>query len=239
MEHPPPPPPQHWTPGALHGTPPAFMEHPPQHTPSALHGAPPALMDPPPLPHSTAHQVYYTVPHQPSWATPSPSPTAHTGCTTRYPTISFMEHPPPSLTALHTGGTTRYPTSLYGTPPPLPSQHCTRGYYTVPCQPFWNTPCTSPIALHTGALHSTPPAFMEHPPLPHSTTGGTTRCPTSLCRPLPSPGPTLRCPSNQPRPGVLYIRCPVLGLLCALPLLIEVICVCLGPGAGELGGGGG
>ena len=77
---PPPPPPQHRTMGVPHGTPPAFMEHPPppppQHrTPAVLHGTPPGFMEHPPLPHSTAHRVYYTVPHQLLWNTP-PSPTA-------------------------------------------------------------------------------------------------------------------------------------------------------------------
>ena len=153
MEHPSPPSPQKYTPRVLHGTQPAFMEHPS------------------PLPHSTAHRVYYTVPHQPLWNIPPPFPTAlHTGCTTRYPHSLYgtplppsPQHctprvlhgtppalwniPPPFPTALHTRCTTRYPTSLYGTPLPPSPQHCT-----------------------PGVLHGTPPAFMEHPsPLPHST----------------------------------------------------------------------
>ena len=147
-----PPSTQHCTPGGLHGTPPAFMQHPS------------------PLPHSTAHRVYYTVPHQPLWNTPPPFPIAlHTGCTTRYPislyatppplphstahhVVYTVPHqplcntPPPFPTALHTGCTTRYPISLYGTPLPPSPQHCT-----------------------PGVLHGTPSAFMEHPsPLPHS-----------------------------------------------------------------------
>ena len=65
----------------------------------------------PPLPNSTAHRVYYMVPHQPSYNTP------------------------PSPTALDTGCTTWCPTSLYGTPPPPPH----RVYYMVPHQPLWNT----------------------------------------------------------------------------------------------------
>ena len=77
VEHPPPPP-QHCTPGVLHGAPPAFVEHPP--SPTALHTrrttrCPVSLCGTPPLPHSTAHQAYYTVPRQPLWDTP-PSPTA-------------------------------------------------------------------------------------------------------------------------------------------------------------------
>ena len=169
--------PQHCTPGVLHGTPPAFMGHPsppsPQHyTPGGLHGTPPTFMEhPSPLPHSTAHRVYYTVPHQPLWNTPPPFPTAP-----------------------HTGWSTRYPTSLYGTPLPPSPQHCTAGGLLVPHQPLWNTPPPFPTALHTGCttryptslygtplppspqhctlggLHGTPPAFMEHSsPLPHST----------------------------------------------------------------------
>ena len=54
--------------------------------------------------------------------------------------------PCPSPAALHAGCTTQYPTSLYRTPPAPPPQHCT-----------------------PGVLHSTPPAFIEHPPLPRST----------------------------------------------------------------------
>ena len=201
MEHPSPPSPQHCTPGGLHGTPPAFMEHPsppsPQHcTPGVLHGTPPAFMEhPSPLPHSTAHQVYYTVPHQPFWNTPPPFPTAlHTRCTTRYPTSRYGTPLPPSPQHCTPGG-------LHGTlpafmehPSPLPHSTAHRVVYTVPHQPLWNTPLPFPTALHTGCttryptslygtplppspqhctpggLHGSPPAFMEHPsPLPHST----------------------------------------------------------------------
>ena len=119
-----PPLPQHCTPGVLHGTPPAFMEHPPPPSSTALHTGrttwylvphQPFWNTPSPLPHSTAHQVYYTVPHQPLWNIPRP----------------------PSPTALHTGCTTRYPTSLSGTPPPpLPHSTAHQVYYTVPHQPL-------------------------------------------------------------------------------------------------------
>ena len=220
-----PPSPQHCTPGVLHGTPPAFMEHrsppSPQHcTPGGLHGTPPAFMKhPSPLPHSTAHRVYYTVPHQPLWNTPPPFPTAlHTGWSTRYPTSlygtslppspqhctpgvlhgtppPFMEHPSPlpHSTAHHVVYTVPHH-PLWNTPPPLPHSTAHQVYYTVPHQPLWNTPPPFPTALHTRCttwyptslygtplppspqhctpcvLHSSPPAFMEHPsPLPHST----------------------------------------------------------------------
>ena len=264
-----PPSPQHCTPAVLHGTPPAFMEHPS------------------PLPHSSAHQVVYTVPHQPLRNTPPPFPTAlHTRCTTRYPTSlyatplppspqhctpgvlhgtrpAFMEHPsplphssahqvvytvphqplwntpPPFPTAVHTRWSTRYPISLYGTPLPPSPQHCTPGvlhgtppafmqhpsplphstahqvYYTVPDQPLWNTPPPFPTALHTrcttrypislygtllppspqhctpGGQHGTPPAFMEHPSPPspqHCTPGGLHGTPPAFME-HPSPLP--------------------------------------------------
>ena len=196
-----PPSPQHCTPGGLYGTPPAFMEHPsppsPQHcTPPGLHGTPPAFMQhPSPLCHSTAHRVYYTVPHQPLWNTPPPFPTSlHTMCTTRYPISlygtalppspqhctpgglhgtppAFLEHPSPPSPQNYT------PRVLHGTPPafmehpsPLPHSTAHHVYYTVPHQPLWNTPPPSPQHCTPGGLHGTPLAFMEHPsPLPHST----------------------------------------------------------------------
>ena len=225
-----PPSPQHRTPGVLHGTPPAFMEHrsppSPQHcTPGVLHGTPPAFMEhPSPLPHSTAHLVDYTVAHHPLWNTPPPFPTSqHTGCTTRYPTSlyetplppypqhcrpgglhgtppTFMEHPSPPPPQNYT------PRVLHGTPPafmehpsPLPHSTAHLVYYTVPHHPLWNTPPPFPTSQHTGCttryptslyetplppypqhcrpggLHGTPPAFMEHPSPPspqHCTPGG-------------------------------------------------------------------
>ena len=171
-----PPSPQQCTPGVLHGTPPAFMEHPS------------------PLPHSTAHQVYYTVPHQPLWNTPPPFPTAlHTGWSTRYPTSLYGTPPPLPHSTAHQVYYTVPHQPLWNTPPPLPHSIAHRVYYTVPHQPLWNTPPPFPTALHTrwstryptslyatplppspqhrtpDVLHGTPPAFMEHPsPLPHS-----------------------------------------------------------------------
>ena len=175
-----PPSPQHCTPGGLHGTPPAFMEHPsplphstahhvyytvpnepfgtplppsPQHcTPGGLHGTLPAFMEhPSPLPHSTAHQVYYTVPHQPLWYTPPPFPTTlHTRCTTWYPTSLYGTTLPHSPQHCT-------PRVLHSTPPafmehpsPLPHSSAHRAVYTVPHQPLWNTPPPFPTALHTG-----------------------------------------------------------------------------------------
>ena len=196
-----PPSPQHCTPGGLHGTPPAFMEHPsppsPQHcTPGVLHGTPSAFMEhPSPLPHNTAHRVYYTVPHQPSWNTPPPFPTTvHTRCTTRYPTSLCGTPPPPSPQHCTPGGLRGTPAAFMQHPSPLPHSTAQRLVYTVPHHPLWNTPPPFPTALHTrcttryatslygtplppspqhripGVLHGNPPAFMEHPsPLPHST----------------------------------------------------------------------
>ena len=242
------PSPQHCTPGVLHGTPPAFMEHPsplphrtahrvvymvpqqplwntpppfptalhtrwstryptslygtplppsPRHcTPCGLHGTPQAFMEhPSPLPHSTAHRVVYTVPHQPLWNTPPPFPTAlHTMCTTRYPTSLYGTPLPPFPQHCTPGGLHSTPPAFMEHPSPLPHSTAHRVYYTVPHQPLWNTPPPFPAALHTrcttryptslygtplppspqhctpGGLHGTPPAFMEHPsPLPHST----------------------------------------------------------------------
>ena len=243
-----PPSPQHCTPGGLHGTPPAFMEHPsplpystahrvvytvphqplwntpplfptalhtrwstryptslygtplppsPQHcTPGGLRGTPPAFMEhPSPLPHSTAHQVVYTVPHQPLWNTPPPFPTAlHTRWSTWYPTSLYGTPLPPSPQHCTPGGLHGTPPAFMEHPSPLPHSTAHRVYYTVPHQPLWNTPPPFPAALHTrwstryptslygtplppspqhctpGGLHGTPPAVMEHPsPLPHST----------------------------------------------------------------------
>ena len=107
-----PPSPQHCTPGVLHGTPPAFMEHPP-----------------PPLPHSTAHRVYYTVPHQPLWNTPPPPPQHCTPGVLHGTPPAFMEHPPPR-------------------PPP---QHCTPGVQHSTPPAFMEHPLPpSPTPLHTG-----------------------------------------------------------------------------------------
>ena len=193
-----PPSPQHCTPGVLHGTPPAFMDHPS------------------PLPHSTAHRVVYRVPHQRLWNTPPPFPTSlHTRCTTRYPTSSYGTPLPPFLTALHTGWSTRYPTSLYGTPLPPSPQHCTPGglhgtppafmehpsplshstphrvYYTVPHQPLWNTPPPFPTALHTMCTTQYPTSLYGTPlpPSPqHCTPGGLHGSPPAFME-HPSPLP--------------------------------------------------
>ena len=196
-----PPSPQHCTRGVLHGTPRAFMEHPSplssHHcTPGVLHGPPPAFMEhPSPLPHSTAHQLVYTVPHQPLWNTPPPFPTAlHTRWSTWYPTSRYGTPLPPSPQHCTPGGLHGTPPAFMGHPFPLPHSTAHRVVYTVPHQPLWNTPPPFPTTLHTGwstryptslygtplppspqhctlgVLHGTPLAFMEHPsPLPHST----------------------------------------------------------------------
>ena len=118
-----PPPPQHCTPGVLHGTPSAFMEHPPL-SPTTLHTRcttryPTSLFGtPPPLPHSTAHRVYYMVPHQPLWNTPLPPPPQHCTPGVLHGTpLAPIEHHTPSPTALHTRCTAQYPTSFYGIHP--------------------------------------------------------------------------------------------------------------------------
>ena len=193
-----PPSPQHCTPVVLHGTPPAFTEHPS------------------PLPHSTAHRVVYTVPHQPLWNNPPPFPTAlHTRWSTRYPASLYGTPLPPFPTTLHTRCTTRYPTSLYGTPLPPSPQHYTPSVlhgtppaflehpsplpdstahqvvYMVPHQPLWNTPPPFPTALHTGwstryptSLYGTP-----LPPSPqHCTPGGLHGTPPAFME-HPSPLP--------------------------------------------------
>ena len=203
-----PPSPQHCTPGGLQGTPPAFMEHPS------------------PLPHSTAHQVYYTVPHQPLWNTPPPFPTAlHTGWSTRYPTSLYGTPLPTFPTGQHTGWSTRYPTSLYGTPLPPSPQHCTPGglhgsppafmehpsplphntahrvVYTVPHQPLWNTPPPFPTALHTRCT-TRYPTSLHGTPLPpspqHCTPGGLHGSPPAFME-HPSPLP------HSTAPRVVYM----------------------------------
>ena len=170
-----PPPPQHCTPGVLHGTPPAFMEHPP------------------PLPHSTAHRVYYTVPHQPLWNAPSPPPPQHCTPGVLHGTPpAFMDNLPPYPTALHTGCTTQYPTSLYGQSPPLPHSTSHRVYYTVPHQPLWTTSPPPPQNCTPGVLHSTPPAFTDNLPPPTVVTWHQSRnpqdgsCGTDCPRALPT-----------------------------------------------------
>ena len=271
-----PPSPQHCTPSGLHGTPPGFMEHPsplphgtahrvvytvphktlwntpppfptalhtgwstryptslygtplppsPQHcTPGVLHGTPPAFMEhPSTLPHSTAHQVVYTVPHQPLWNTPPPFPTAlHTRCTTRYPTSLYGTPLPPSPQHCSPGGLHSTPPAFMEHPSPLPHSTAHQVVYTVPHEPLWNTPPPFPTALHTvcttrsptslygtplppspqhctpGVLHGTPPAFMEHPsPLPHSTAHQVVY--TVPHQPL--------CNTPPPFPTALHTRC--------------------------------
>ena len=196
-----PPSPQHCTPGGLHGTPPAFMEHPsplPHRTAhQVVYTVPhePLWNTPPPFLHSTAHRVYYKVPHQPLWNTPPPFPAAlHTRCTTRYPTSLYETPLPPSPQHCTPGVLHGTPPAFIEHPSPLPHSTAHQVVYTVPHQPFWNTPPPFPTALHTrcttryptslygtplppspqhctpGGLHGTPPPFMEHSsPLPHST----------------------------------------------------------------------
>ena len=167
-------PPPHCTPGVLHGTPSAFMEHPLPHSPTALHNG------------CTTR-----------YSTPSHSPPAlHTGCTTRYP-ASLYGTPPPSFphrTAQRVYYTVQHPL-------PLPPGTAHRVYYTVSRQPLWNTPSLIPPPHCTpGVLHGTPSAFMEHP-LPHSPTALHNGCTTRYSTPSHSPlalhtGCTTRYPAS-------------------------------------------
>ena len=121
----------HCTPGILHSTPRAFMEHPSS-----------------PLSHSIAQRVNYTAPHQPVWPLVPPPPQHWTSSEPHGTPPAFTEHPsstlphsiaqrvyytaphqplwntplPPSPTALHTGCTTQHPhsnqTAIRNTPEP-------------------------------------------------------------------------------------------------------------------------